>query len=219
MSGRIIPAAMALQEFGQALPDEMVDAVDDDVAVANGEPASEEMLRRAREEARRQALKEAEAAFAEERAQLQQAHAEALRQCEERCQRETGEQLVACLHEGLVALEEALGERLALLLRPLLEEAARRRVLAGLEKALREMTGRDGALEVHLTGPLPLLEAVRERLGEDGPRLVVEPDECAVELVAHVDGTVVETRLREWLAKALGGSDAADTQDERDTAR
>ena len=204
--GRIVPAALALRDFGVSMPGLLAEEGDESVdADRQALPAA--ALEQAREEGRRQALQEAQAAFAEERERLRQAHEEELRRCEECWQREAGERLAAALDDGLRALEEALGERLAMLLTPLLERAARERALAGLRDALQALQGRDGALDIRLCGPPALLEAFRQQLGGEVPGVALEADDAAAELVARVDDTVVETRLRAWLAEALGTAD------------
>ena len=160
-------------------------------------------------EGREKGRREAEEALAEERRQIEERHAAELAERERRWREETGRELGERIDEGLRRLEQALAEQLADILRPLMEEAARRMALERLGEEVRRMLAAEGGLKVRISGPVEMLEAMRERLGEDADGVVMEPDETQARLVAHVDDTVIETRIGEWAA-TLGPAQIVD---------
>ena len=170
----------------------------------------EQALRQAFEEGvqegRRQA-QEALAAQAREMEQLRQQHAAELQRREEQWQQQQGQHLAQALLAGLRELEQVLGERLAEVLAPLLEKAARQQAMHQMGAMLRDMLARDGALQVRVTGPQPMLDALQEELGAVAGQVVMESRHDTCEVVAHVDNTVVETQVRAWARTVLPGPD------------
>jgi len=169
---------------------------------AGGEDLSRR-LARAFEDGVAQGRKEAEAAFAEERRRMEAAHAEELAAVERRWREEVGRMLAERLGAGLEALERVLGERLADVLAPMMEEAAREIALRRLRDELRRMLAAEEGLKVHVSGPPELLAALERDLDGAAASLVLEPDGDAARLVVHVDNTVIETGVEEWAAAVL----------------
>ncbi len=218
MSGMVLPAEKGLRTYdlprggGQPPPGGHAGA-QPSLPDAAGEAGTEvredaEALRRAAyEEGMAEGRRQARESLAGELERLRREHAEALRRAEERWQRDAGQRLGQALTEALAALEEALGQQVGQALRPLLGEAARRRAVARLGDMLRRMLAEDGALRVRVSGPAALLEALQRSVGALAERISVEVAEDDVELVAHVDNTVVETRVECWVRAALADDD------------
>ncbi len=212
---KVIPASCALTDFGSGSARPFADlrsasapgAGSNDAEVREEERRGEEelsvRLARAFQDGVAQGRKEAEAAFAEERRRIEAAHAEELAARERQWREGTGRMLAERLHEGLEALERILGERLADVLVPVMEEAARKIALRRLRDELRRMLVAEEGLKVHVSGPPELLEALKEHLGDVAAMVTLEPEEETTKLVVHVDNTVIETGIEEWAAAAL----------------
>ena len=134
---------------------------------------------------------------------MEEAHAEEMAARERQWREETGRMLAERLREGLEGLEKALGERLADILAPVLEDAAKDVALRRLRDELRRMLAAEEGLKVHASGPPELLEALKEHLGDAAAAVTLEPDREAARIVVHVDNTVIETGIAEWAAVAL----------------
>ncbi len=214
---KVIPASCALADFGGGSPRPFADlrpaqAPDDEDGTDSASPREEPpdaerelatRLARAFEDGVAQGRKEAEAAFAEERRRIEAAHVEEMTARERQWREETGRILAEKLREGLEELESALGERLADILAPVLEDAARDVALRRLRDELRRMLAAEEGLKVHVSGPPELLEALKGHLGDAAAAVTLESDREAARIVVHVDNTVIETGIAEWAAAAL----------------
>ncbi len=200
---RIVPAARRLADFGSRSPAPPAKA-----PAPPAQPDAGEMLARAREEGRRQGLREAEAAHEARLKELAARHEEALAACRRECAARTAASLTEDLRQGLAKAQERISEAVAEILAPLLEASARERALAELADLLKEMFAADGALRVRVTGPEALLEELRGRLGGQADRVGLHPDESAAEISVEADDAYVETRLGEWMSGLAAGEDS-----------
>jgi hypothetical protein len=114
-----------------------------------------------------------------------------------------GEKLAQAIHGAIAALEARLQEDVAKLLQPFLEAKLRAKAAAEFGEALRALLKNDGGVRFEIRGPGDLVEALVPNLGELA--YTVRTD-TASEVSTRCDRTLIETRLRPWLA-ALAEAD------------
>lgn len=179
-SGEALPPILSPPELTDLQNAEPDTQEPDDYAL--GEQAGREA---AQAECDRQieAFKESEAErLAEARARWVEEHAEALSQA---------------WGEALTELGHRLGDQLAAVLRPFLDDESRSRALDNLAEALSRLTGPDKPA-FRVSGPSDLLEALQPRLDQAGLCAEMTPDEDAVDVVVVADETRIETTIGEW---------------------
>ena len=220
---KVIPASLVLKEYGhgpsspaggaarprKAQPLASAAPAQEKNAAAENEKDIARKLERAFADGLRQGRAQAEEAFAEERQKLLAQHEQELSARESRWQQEAGKALAEGLKQGLEELATALGEQAAQVLAPVLAERARTRAVEQLGGEVRRLLDLDGALKIHVTGAPSLLSSLRDNLGELAPAVVFEEDAKECTLVAHLDETVLETRLSQWMRRIRESAPAA----------
>jgi hypothetical protein len=103
----------------------------------------------------------------------------------------------AALAAGFVSLERTIADSVGRLLRPFLAARARAQAVADLRAALVALLGKEPGIALTITGPEPLLAALRDTLPEAAIRYLANSD-CEIRVTANE--TVLETRLGAWLA-------------------
>jgi flagellar biosynthesis/type III secretory pathway protein FliH len=112
----------------------------------------------------------------------------------------TGEDLATRLTAGLKEIENNLADAAARILRPFLEEEVHRKTIAELQASLEALISTESAVAVRGCGPADVLDALREKLGENAlPGVAFEVADRADAKVITGQATI-ETRLKEWLA-------------------
>ena len=86
-------------------------------------------------------------------------------------------------------------------LKPLINEAVRERILAGLTDEIRKILVLENASRIRVSGPEALVQAFREQVGIDADRLTVEENE-GFDIEVEVNRTQFASRLSDW-SKAL----------------
>ena len=86
-------------------------------------------------------------------------------------------------------------------LKPLINEAVRERILAGLTDEIRKILVLENASRIRVSGPEALVQAFREQVGIDADRLTVEENE-GFDIEVEVNRTQFASRLADW-SKAL----------------
>ncbi|AKI02146.1 hypothetical protein IMCC20628_03457 [Hoeflea sp. IMCC20628] len=82
-------------------------------------------------------------------------------------------------------------------LAPLIDDAIRTRIIAGLADEIRTILELDNATRISVSGPEGVIQALRQIIGPDADRLVVgEADGVDVEI--EVDRTRFVSRISEW---------------------
>jgi hypothetical protein len=112
---------------------------------------------------------------------------------------EEGAKLAQRLSAGLGELEARIADTTARVLEPFLEAELRRQAIAALRAELEAVLSREPGIEVGVTGPEDLLQALRDGLAGRACAATYRPsDALDVRIVAGQ--TVLETRLAAWVA-------------------
>jgi len=94
-------------------------------------------------------------------------------------------------------IAETLAGDVAAVLTPLIDEAVRKRILAGVAEETRKILALENASQIHVSGPQALVEALRDHIGAGAERLSIqETDGCDIEV--EVNRTLFASRLSEW---------------------
>lgn len=86
-------------------------------------------------------------------------------------------------------------------LKPLINEAVRKRILAGLADEIRKILALENASRIRVSGPDALVQAFREQVGIDADRLTIE-ENGEFDIEVEVNRTQFSSRLSDW-SKAL----------------
>ncbi|PIP01191.1 hypothetical protein [Pleomorphomonas carboxyditropha] len=165
------------------------------------------------EEIERRVAEAVAAVRAEERAdaewQLTEALAEQARtlQAEHEASRkawveEQSERIAAAIDGRFVSLGEQLGVAAARALRPFLVERMVDRSVADLNDCIERLLSDGTAPSLEITGPADLLDRLAERLDQHAAAITFRPDDRS-DIVVTAGETLIETRLREWVARLL----------------
>lgn len=111
-----------------------------------------------------------------------------------------GEQLAEQLASGLIALQTAIGDAVAEVLKPFLIGAIQARAVSDLMQAIEVVLQKDEGIALEIAGPEDLLQLLREKLSGKNIAILFAPGEGPeVRIVAG--HTVMETQLQNWIAK------------------
>lgn len=86
-------------------------------------------------------------------------------------------------------------------LKPLINEAVRKRILAGLADEIRKILALENAGRIRVSGPEALVHAFRDQVGVDADRLTIEEND-GFDIEVEVNRTQFASRLSDW-SKAL----------------
>ena len=86
-------------------------------------------------------------------------------------------------------------------LKPLINEAVRKRILAGLADEIRKVLALENASRIRVSGPEALVHAFREQVDIDADRLTIEEND-GFDIEIEVNRTQFASRLSDW-SKAL----------------
>ncbi|MCZ4290521.1 hypothetical protein [Hoeflea alexandrii] len=86
-------------------------------------------------------------------------------------------------------------------LKPLIDEAVRKRILAGLADEIRKILALENASRIRVSGPKALVHAFSEQVGIDADRLTIEESD-GFDIEVEVNRTKFASRLSDW-SKAL----------------
>lgn len=86
-------------------------------------------------------------------------------------------------------------------LKPLISEAVRKRILSGLADEIRKILALENASRIRVSGPEALVHAFREQVGIDADRLTIE-ENGGFDIEVEVNRTQFASRLSDW-SKAL----------------
>lgn len=112
------------------------------------------------------------------------------------------DRIAAAMDERFAALNKQLGIAAARALRPFLVEHLIERSVTDLATCVERLTTDGTAPVFEIAGPADLLERLAEKLGEHAAAVSFRPDDCT-DIVVTAGETLIETRLREWVARLL----------------
>ncbi|MCY0149930.1 hypothetical protein OEG84_20060 [Hoeflea sp. G2-23] len=101
-------------------------------------------------------------------------------------------------------IAELIAGDVADILAPLLDQAVRSHMLAGLAGEIRAALDLDNAGQISVSGPEGMIESLREALGADADRVVMRQTD-GIDFDVEVDRTRFASRIREW-SKTLAES-------------
>lgn len=148
---------------------------------------------RGREAGRAEALAEAEARIAAERAGFEDRLAQARRDWSEG----EGAALAAQLTAAFADLDATLSERVARLLAPFLTESLRRQAVEALSEAVTRLLAEPQPAAISITGPEDLIAALSGRLAGLSAAVAFTASD-ATEVTVSAGETVIETELSAW---------------------
>lgn len=138
---------------------------------------------------------EASEALAAER----ERHAEEIASLQASLGEHAGEALLARIAELEERLVDLTASVTARILGPVLSADLQKRAIADLGRVIREALREPGAVRIRVRGPMSLVEALRQALGEAAARVeFAEAD--GLDLTVAVEDSLFETRLAEWSA-------------------
>ncbi len=100
--------------------------------------------------------------------------------------------------DAIANLKSEIGETVARILRPLVEKRLVEEALAKLAIEIGELTSDDDAIRLKVCGPSDLLSQLNKQIPLSIPLTTIAGDYPEVTVFANK--TVIETRLKEWLA-------------------
>jgi hypothetical protein len=104
------------------------------------------------------------------------------------------------LAAGLRSLEASIADTAARILEPFLGAELRKQAIADLVGHLDVLLTKDPGVALSMSGPEELLEALRRRVPANAGQLMLVPSKD-VDVRICVGQTILETRLRAWMAK------------------
>lgn len=115
---------------------------------------------------------------------------------------EQSDRIAAVIEERFAALGEKLGVAAARALRPFLVERLVDRSVEDLAACVGRLMTDGTATPLEIAGPADLLDRLAEKLGGHAAAVTFRPDDRA-DIVVTASETLIETRLREWVARLL----------------
>ncbi len=115
---------------------------------------------------------------------------------------EQSDRLAAAIDTQFAALGERLGVAAARALRPFLVERLVDRSIDDLTTCIDRLLTDGTAPALEIAGPADLLDRLAEKLGGRADAIAFRPDH-RVDIVVTAGETLIETRLREWVARLL----------------
>lgn len=153
--------------------------------------------RQAFEEGRAEAAAELVFEHGNQIADLQAAHAAEIEALTRRLEDEAASRTAERFQEMTDRLAVSLGDQLARVLAPVMEEALAQRAVADMAQMIRQGIVAGEGCAITIRGPLRLFEALKSSLGEDMPvfRHVETND---IDLTIEMDETILVTRMAAW---------------------
>lgn len=115
---------------------------------------------------------------------------------------EQSERIANAIDDRFAALGKQLSVAAARALRPFLVERLVDRSIDDLAGCVGRLLTDGTAPPLQITGPADLLDRLAEKLGGHTPSIIFRPDDRA-DIVVTAGETLIETRLREWVARLL----------------
>jgi flagellar biosynthesis/type III secretory pathway protein FliH len=113
-----------------------------------------------------------------------------------------GARLGDAITAAFQSLEASVGDAVAAILSPVLEEGLRRRAVDELAENLKRLMA-SGQRILRVSGPEDLLQALRARLGADMSAVAFESAQD-IDMRVVAEQTTIETQLKDWMPRIDG---------------
>lgn len=196
-----VPICRLLTDFGapaSSAPAEPPSAIETMELPAVDEPGAPSVVDEAYSRGQQAGREAAEAEYEERLAENRRLAAEELEAERERWASEQSDLLAVGFRDGLAEVEARLADSVGRLLAPVLEAAARDRVLQGLRDNVATIFAGEERVTIEVSGPSDLLAPLRQRLGECTPSVNFRETEAPqVQVVAGQ--TLIDADLQGWI--------------------
>mgnify|MGYP004446835123 CR=1 FL=1 len=139
--------------------------------------------------------------FEAEHLAVENLHAAEMQALREELETSAAKTIPAAIEARSAEIAELLAGDVEAVLTPLIDEAVRKRILAGLAGEVRKVLALDNANQIRVSGPAALADTLREQIGVDAEKLTVEKTE-GFDIEVEIDRTLFASRLADW-SKAL----------------
>lgn len=117
---------------------------------------------------------------------------------------EEADRLAQSVDQSMDRLTTAIASTVARVLQPFLIEERRRQAVHELAQAILTIGQRPGEMELSITGPEDLLQALVDRLNGRFQMTLQVAD--VADITVRVDDTIIETRIGAWIASVAGAT-------------
>ncbi|SOE18183.1 hypothetical protein SAMN05877838_3101 [Hoeflea halophila] len=139
--------------------------------------------------------------FEAEHLAIENLHAAEMQALREELEISAAKTIPAAIEARSAEIAEVLAADVEAVLTPLIDEAVRKRILAGLAEEVRRALALDNAGQIRISGPEALADTLCEQLGAGADGLTVEKTED-FDIEIEIDRTLFASRLVDW-SKAL----------------
>lgn len=139
--------------------------------------------------------------FEAEHLAIENLHAAEMQALREELEASAAKTIPAAVEARTAEIAETLAGDVEAVLTPLIDEAVRGRILAGLADEIRKILALENAHHIRVSGPEALVEAFREHIGADEEQLTIQNTD-GFDMEIEVNRTLFASRLNDW-SKAL----------------
>ena len=139
--------------------------------------------------------------FEEEHLAVEKLHAAEMQALREELEAAAATTIPAAIEARSAEIAELLAGDVEAVLKPLVDETVRKRIIAGLADEVRKILSLENADHIRVSGPEALVNSLCELIGADAEKLTIQHnDRFDVEI--EVNRTLFASRLSDW-SKAL----------------
>lgn len=139
--------------------------------------------------------------FEAEHLAIETLHAAEMQALREELEASAAKTIPAAIKARSSEIAEMLAGDVEAVLKPLIDETVRKRILAGLADEVRKMLALDNADHIRVSGPEALVDSLCEHIGADAEKLTIQKNE-GFDIEIEVNRTLFASRLSDW-SKAL----------------
>jgi hypothetical protein len=139
--------------------------------------------------------------FEEEHLAIENLHAAELAALREELEASAATQIPDAIAARSAEIADMIAGDVEAVLKPLIDEALRVRILAGLSDEIRKILALENAGQIRVSGPDALVEALQANIGADADRFEVHRND-QFDIEVEINKTKFASRLEEW-SKAL----------------
>jgi hypothetical protein len=139
--------------------------------------------------------------FEEEHLAIENLHAAELAALREELEASAATQIPDAIAARSAEIADMIAGDVEAVLKPLVDEALRSRILSGLSDEIRKILALENAGQIRVSGPDALVEALQANIGADAERFEVHRND-RFDIEVEINKTQFASRLEEW-SKAL----------------